>query len=178
MTLLSIIKNFVSKFIDNPIKTGIVAFLIWRILKPSSSESCEGFQVIKKQDDKELIYDTEDNLYYLVKNGKDIKSFRDKTKALKALNENYDGRIESLYKEVVTPADENKVDPKELEMGIKVEMEHTDDKEEAKKIALQHLAEVPDYYTKLKKHVESEKVQIKERISNLHTGITKILIGG
>ena len=43
---------------------------------------------------------------------------------------------------------------KELKMGIKVEMEHTDDPDEAKNIALQHLAEVPDYYTKLLKYVE------------------------
>jgi len=33
-------------------------------------------------------------------------------------------------------------------------MEHTDDRAKAKVIALQHLAEVPDYYTKLGKHVE------------------------
>lgn len=43
------------------------------------------------------------------------------------------------------------IDPKELEMGIEVEKEHTDDEELAKKIALDHLAEDPHYYTKLKK---------------------------
>jgi len=41
-------------------------------------------------------------------------------------------------------------DPEQLKMGIKVEMEHTDDKEVAEKIARDHLKEVPDYYTKLK----------------------------
>lgn len=46
---------------------------------------------------------------------------------------------------------EEGVDPKELEMGIKVEMEHTDDPVIAKKIALDHLSELPDYYTRLKK---------------------------
>jgi hypothetical protein len=40
---------------------------------------------------------------------------------------------------------------KELEMGIKIEMEHTDDKDEAKEIAMDHLWENPSYYTKLKK---------------------------
>jgi len=35
-------------------------------------------------------------------------------------------------------------------MGIRVEMEHTDDPEKAKKIALDHLAENPFYYTQLK----------------------------
>ena len=51
---------------------------------------------------------------------------------------------------------EEDVDPKELAIGIKVEMEHTTDKETAKRISLDHLAEVPnknvksDYYTRLK----------------------------
>ena len=38
----------------------------------------------------------------------------------------------------------------QLEKGIKVEMEHTSNEESAKKIALDHLAEDPDYYDKLK----------------------------
>lgn len=40
---------------------------------------------------------------------------------------------------------------KQLEMGIKVEMEHTDSKEKAHEIAMDHLWEDPSYYTKLKK---------------------------
>jgi hypothetical protein len=40
---------------------------------------------------------------------------------------------------------------KELEMGISVEMEHTDSKDVAKEIAMDHLYEDPNYYTKLKK---------------------------
>lgn len=43
----------------------------------------------------------------------------------------------------------SKVDPKELEMGIKVEMEHTTNKEIAKRIALDHLTEISNYYTLL-----------------------------
>lgn len=45
---------------------------------------------------------------------------------------------------------------KQLKMGTEVEMEHTDDPKEARKIALDHLAEVPDYYTKLLKYVEGD----------------------
>jgi hypothetical protein len=41
------------------------------------------------------------------------------------------------------------VDPKQLKMGIKHEMEHTSSKEIAREIALDHLAEDPKYYTKL-----------------------------
>lgn len=40
---------------------------------------------------------------------------------------------------------------KQLDMGMKVEMEHTDDKEKAKEIAMDHLWEDPNYYSKLKK---------------------------
>ena len=46
---------------------------------------------------------------------------------------------------------EKDVDANELKMGIKEEMEHTSDKSKAKEIALDHLAEDPKYYTKLKK---------------------------
>jgi hypothetical protein len=40
---------------------------------------------------------------------------------------------------------------KEFLKGIKVEMEHTDDKSKASEIAMDHLAEDPKYYSKLKK---------------------------
>lgn len=39
----------------------------------------------------------------------------------------------------------------QLEMGIKVEMEHTSDSKIAREIALDHLWEKADYYTRLKK---------------------------
>lgn len=42
-------------------------------------------------------------------------------------------------------------DPQQLEAGIAVEMEHTRDRETAKKIAKVHLAESGSYYTELKK---------------------------
>jgi hypothetical protein len=45
----------------------------------------------------------------------------------------------------------------QLDKGIKVEMEHTKDKDLAKKIAMDHLYEVPDYYDKLKKAENSPK---------------------
>jgi hypothetical protein len=44
----------------------------------------------------------------------------------------------------------NQIHPSELRMGIKVELEHTDELDKAKKIALDHLAENPYYYTALK----------------------------
>lgn len=42
------------------------------------------------------------------------------------------------------------VDEKELKIGIEVEKEHTPDLDVAERIALDHLAEMKDYYTKLK----------------------------
>ena len=53
---------------------------------------------------------------------------------------------------------------KELSMGTKVEMEHVNSKGLAKEIAMDHLVEIPDYYTRLKK-METEatkKWNIKE----------------
>jgi hypothetical protein len=41
------------------------------------------------------------------------------------------------------------VDPKQVEKGVKVEMEHTDDPDVAREIAYDHLTEDPRYYDKL-----------------------------
>lgn len=52
------------------------------------------------------------------------------------------------------------IDPKQLAMGINVEIEHTDNKVLAEKIAKDHLVEMPDYYTRLaamEKEAGSEK---------------------
>ena len=46
-----------------------------------------------------------------------------------------------------TPTD--KIDPSQLSIGVQVEMEHTNDPEIAKEIAMDHLTEDPKYYTKL-----------------------------
>ena len=48
-----------------------------------------------------------------------------------------------------TPTDQ--VDPNQLSIGIQVEMEHTNDLDIAKEIAMDHLTEDPQYYTKLVK---------------------------
>ena len=64
-------------------------------------------------------------------------------------------RAGRAYEKGVTESD---VDPKELKTGIKIEMEHVSNKWIAKRIALDHLAEFPDYYTRLvKMEKEAEK---------------------
>ncbi len=53
-------------------------------------------------------------------------------------------------------------DPKELKMGIEIEMEHTDDEKLAKEIAMDHLVEIPDYYSRLKKMEKNAEKNIAE----------------
>jgi hypothetical protein len=50
-------------------------------------------------------------------------------------------------------------DPAELAKGIKVEMEHTQDANQAKEIAKDHLTEDPEYYQKLEKMEKEEGLQ-------------------
>jgi hypothetical protein len=50
----------------------------------------------------------------------------------------------------------------QLKMGIPIEHEHTKDKDLATDIALQHLDEIPDYYTRLKKMESSAKKHHKK----------------
>ena len=45
----------------------------------------------------------------------------------------------------------------ELDKGTKIELEHTDNKEMAREIALDHLTEFPDYYTRLEKMEKDAK---------------------
>ena len=50
----------------------------------------------------------------------------------------------------------------QLKMGVPIEHEHTKDKDLATDIALQHLDEIPDYYTRLKKMESSAKKEHKK----------------
>jgi len=47
---------------------------------------------------------------------------------------------------------------KQFKMGVKVEMEHTDDPSHAAEIALDHLVEDPEYYTKLQGMEEAKRM--------------------
>jgi hypothetical protein len=48
-------------------------------------------------------------------------------------------------------ANPERIDPEQLRIGTEHEMEHTADPETARQIALDHLREIPDYYTRLEK---------------------------
>jgi hypothetical protein len=76
---------------------------------------------------------------------------------------------EVLNKKVMTPKQiANHFDvplefvKKQLEIGINVEKEHTSDSITAKRIALAHLSEKPDYYKKLKKAGLEEKINYEK----------------
>jgi len=49
----------------------------------------------------------------------------------------------------------------QIKMGIKIELEHVDDKDLAREIAIDHLFEIPDYYTRLEKMENSAKKDMK-----------------
>lgn len=79
--------------------------------------------------------------------GIDIKEFKDQLKGGKA-----DGK------------DITKYDLKEILMGIKIEQEHTNNKMIALEITMDHLEEIPDYYTRLiemEEEAEEEMEDIK-----------------
>ena len=62
---------------------------------------------------------------------------------------------------------------KQLEMGMKVEIEHTDDKDKAKEIAFDHLWEDPKYYSKLSKIEEGKNSH--EHDDDMVIGVAEIL---
>ena len=58
----------------------------------------------------------------------------------------------------------------QIQKGIKIEMEHTDDKEKATEIAMDHVTEFPDYYDRLinmEKAAEKEFETVNESQRNL-----------
>ena len=58
---------------------------------------------------------------------------------------------------------DNHYNSKQLEKGIKVEMEHTRNKKVAKRIVKHHLDEFPDYYIELSKMERKlKKRQVKD----------------
>jgi hypothetical protein len=57
---------------------------------------------------------------------------------------------------------DEKFNPEELAMGIKVEYEHTDDPGISKEIAKDHLSELPDYYTRLREMEEVGEMEVEK----------------
>ena len=93
--------------------------------------------------------------------GKKKQVSEEKLKGGKADNKTF----EDLVKKNKTKGKDIKITERELKnqlnKGLKVEMEHTKDKQRAKEIAMDHLFEDPKYYDKLKK-IEGKKTETKE----------------
>jgi hypothetical protein len=102
----------------------------------------------------------------------------DDTERKKEVKEGFKG-----HKSVEEIAKKHKVSPstiqKQLEMGIKVEHEHTTDNNEAMDIALQHLDEIPNYYSKLKKmeKVKEEWTELHDANGNTFAHVVDIIKG-
>jgi len=73
-----------------------------------------------------------------------------------------DNKVDKLPGGIGDKMTPGSVDPKELEKGQKIEMEHTKDPEVAKEIALDHLTEFKDYYKRLEK-MEDDAEKDKEK---------------
>jgi hypothetical protein len=68
---------------------------------------------------------------------------------------------------------------KQLEMGTKVEFEHTTSKTEARITALQHLDELPDYYTNLKKmETQKESSIVRDASGNPYVEFIDLISAG
>lgn len=78
---------------------------------------------------------------------------------LEYLQENSLNKIEDFLGPGKSTSFKGSYDPEQLKMGIEVEMEHTTHKSIAERIAKDHLAEIPDYYTRLKKMEEEAGVK-------------------
>jgi hypothetical protein len=102
----------------------------------------------------------------------------DDTEKKKEVKEGFKG-----HKSVEEIAKKHKVSPssiqKQLEMGMKVEHEHTTDNDEAMDIALQHLDEIPNYYSKLKKmeKVKEEWTELHDANGNTFAHVVDIIKG-
>jgi len=91
----------------------------------------------------------------------------EKLKGGKADKKTFEDLVNKYKKHGKTISNVETMLKKQLNKGIKVEMEHTKDKGQVKEIAMDHLFEDPKYYDKLEK---IEKVETKEATSSASSG--------
>lgn len=131
--------------------TDFQAYKKWSIDNPEKSKELEKLgELMSNHANKAVSHENKSIKMY--KEDKSIKkSFEDNINILKG--EQLEGGLgDNLSVEDI--AKKHKVSKEtienQLEIGIKVEMEHTNDKLKAKEIVLDHLTETSDYYTKLR----------------------------
>ena len=90
------------------------------------------------------------------------------------LNEMINSHIDQLEGGLADRYTPSKYNQRELAMGIEVEKEHTPNPDIAREIAMDHLEEIPDYYTRLKKmEDEAESEDLHEGIINSSKSMIK-----
>lgn len=112
--------------------------------------------IIEKHSEKQLQKDKEDTIRFKI-----IKRFNVDKKVTRkelerfasdneiSINELYDIILEIFNQFLYRRYDDKKIDRDQLEKGIEHEYEHTNDREIAKIIALDHIKQISDYYDKL-----------------------------
>lgn len=82
--------------------------------------------------------------------------------------------VEDIAKKFNVSVDKIKA---QLEKGIKIEKEHTSDKEKATEIAMDHVTEFPDYYDRIEKmEKEAEKHAKKLEVNEDTKSLIKRLL--
>lgn len=136
-------EDFQMEIGKNPFEPDTKEFDLWNIgwSKGQKEEMGEDYL----QDDEDTIDHIPDSLvqrekdFFNSEEDEDFPNFHDDNEIAENKNIN----------EIKNRITADQAQPQELNMGRKVEMEHTDDPDVAEKIALDHLTEDPFYYTKL-----------------------------
>ena len=117
-----------------------------------------------------MIYDKDSGKYYMYNDQTDY------TLTTKRLNESLEEAaggnalgmtVEDIAKKHGVAVDDIE---KQIKIGIEIEQEHTSDEEQAKKIAMDHLVEFPDYYdrlVKMEKEAEAELDAATDELESL-----------
>jgi len=119
--------------------------------------------MLNMKNSEDLFSKNLDDAFKSIKLNQSTMDFGGKLKSKFKEDKNYeitDKEFEKLFKkEMGKKQSTTKITPeisKKLEKGIKVELEHTKNKQIARKIALDHLSEDPNYYDKLEKIESTE----------------------
>lgn len=91
------------------------------------------------------------------------KKIHDLSDKMKIETDKFEARVYGILSDVIEHAKGAKANPRELAMGVKIEMEHTKHPELARYIALAHLREIKNYYTLLKEMEDKAKKELSEK---------------
>lgn len=179
MTLFNDVKKFVSKIVDNPVKVGIIAFLVWKIIKKETSKESllvENIRVISRKGSKELVFDDKRNAWAVI-DGSEIKFFSTEQRARK----NFEGvrigkggvseRVSKIHESFSEDHVEKGIFPlDEFLKGLVIEKkEHSGlNPLSIAQLVLDHLKENEYYYSK--QNSEKESFIMKEALTSKDDG--------